>query len=98
MAKKKLKNVVNKTAKHGFISPMAQYLRYGDYDKSEVGEGEVIDRDTGSRYRDSHRTNIQNYAQASLSSGKSAFRFQGKLYSVKPSRFRGVPAIETLKT
>ena len=98
MAKEKLKKVSGGKQKHGFVSPMAQYLRYGDYNKSEVGEGELTNRDTGRRYRDDSRTLIHEYAQSALSDRKSAFRFQGKLYSVKPSRVRGVPTIQRKTT
>ena len=90
MAKKKLKNITNKTAKHGFISPMAQYLKYGDWDKSEVASGDLVHR--GRTYSEASGTSQGTYGATAFGQGYKAFRYGGKLW--KPNPTPGGPAIQ----
>ena len=85
MSNEKLKKVSNKKATKGFISPMAQYLRYGDLNKFDVTEGTLSWDDRGrtrSLADDPKFVTRQDYANKvkELNPNAKAFRFGGKLY------------------
>ena len=87
MARKKLRNISNRTAKSGFVSPMGHYLRYGDWDKSEVAGGEgatLTDRGRTYNTEDMNMTQLRN---VSHSQGYKAFRKGGRLYKVRESGY-----------
>ena len=103
MAKKKskLRNVASKSAKgyKGFItpvgSPMGQYMKYGDFNPSEVGKGTLTWTETETdrgRSRVVTRTmkesdvgvTIQDFANRAKRNNPNvkAVRFGGKLYKI----------------
>ena len=77
MSKEKLKKVTNQTAKGGFVSPMAQYLKYGDWDPSEVATGTLTHR---SMAYDPEVQSRASYGGIAYGQGYKAFRHGGKLW------------------
>jgi|LULH01.1.fsa_nt_gb hypothetical protein len=83
MAKKKLKKISNVTAKKGFVSPMGMYMKYGDFDKSQVATGELTHR--GRAYSEAGGDSITAYSGIARGQGYTAFRYGGKLYKINPT-------------
>jgi hypothetical protein len=86
MAKKKSSSGGNKLrniAKSGMVGPhpnFGQYTKFGDFDSSEVHEGDATYRgNTMSDAPLSNRNTYATYIQRGYP-GKKAFIFQGKLY------------------
>ena len=86
MAKKikkdKLKSVVAGKAKSGFVSPMAQYMKYGDFNPKNVATGTLKHR---ARYYDPETTSRVSYGALARGQGYTAFRHSGKLWKINPS-------------
>ena len=80
--KEKLAKVVGGKQTRGFISPMAQYLKYGDWDPSEVSTGTLQHR--GEAYNPDDITKIA-YGGLARGQGFKAFRHGGKLYHTEGS-------------
>ena len=56
-----------------------QYLDYADYDQKDVHDEESVDF-RGRTVNNSPTGNLGNYSRGVASAGKSAFRFNNKLY------------------
>jgi hypothetical protein len=90
--KKVMKKLASKGVKAGSkpLSGRAQYLKYGDFDPSDVHEGSTTYG--GTTYTDSPLTNRNSFATSVTRSGdgKKAFILQGKLYKfTNPDRTSG---------
>lgn len=81
--KKNSKSGLSPKSEKGFISPvMAQYLKFGDYDPSEVATKALVHRD---RTYDPSIETRTSYGGIARGQGYKAYRHGGKLWKINPT-------------